>query len=154
MYPQVFGERGRVAERFLAQPAPVRTLARVGAHVGRDGRRLREPPIAYLAPKRLFAGVGAHVCRQVGRLAERLVAVVAPIRFFTRMRAQVSLERAGTGVRLAAYPAHVGPTAVLTDGRRSDRRTLRAAHAAAAYRHQDFGTRFQVLAIVIDHRRR
>jgi len=114
----------------------------VGAHVGRDGRRLREPPIAYLAPKRLFTGVGAHVCRQVGRLAERLVAVVAPVRFFTRMRAQVCLERAGTGVRLAAYPAHVGPTAVLTDSRRSDRRTLRAAHATAAYRHQDFGTRF------------
>lgn len=142
MYPQVFGERGRVAERFLAQPAPVWSLARVGPHVGRDGRRLRKPSIAYLAPKRLFAGVGAHVCCQIGRLAERLVAVVTPVRFFTRMRAQVSLERAGTGVRFAAYPAHIGPTPVLTDGPRTDRRTLRAAYAAAAYRHQDFGTRF------------
>jgi len=70
MYPQVFGERGRVAERFLTQPASVRPLARVGAHVGRDRRRLREPPIAYLAPERLFAGMCTHVRRQVRRLAE------------------------------------------------------------------------------------
>jgi len=135
VYPQVFGERGRVAERFLAQPAPVRPLARVGAHVSRDGRRLREPPVAYLTPERFFAGVGAYVRRQVGRLAERLVAVVAPVRFFTRVRAQVGLERAGTGVRLSAYPAHVWPAAIVADGRRPDWRTLGAAHTAAAHRH-------------------
>jgi len=135
VYPQVLGKRGRVAERFLAQPAPVRSLARVGAHVGRDGRRLREPPVTYLTPERLFARVGAHVRRQVGRLAERFVAVVAPVRFFTRVRAQVGLERAGTGVRLATYPTHVRSAAILTDGSRPDGRTLGAAHTAAAHRH-------------------
>lgn len=71
------------------------------AHVRRDGRRLREPPVAHRAPERLLAAVGAHVRRQVRRLRERLVAVEAAVRLLAGVGAQVGLQGAGARVALA-----------------------------------------------------
>lgn len=147
VYAQVLGERGRVAERLLAQSAPVRPLARVGAHVRGDGRRLREPAVADLAPERLFAGVRANVRRQIGRLAERLVAVVAPVRFLAGVRAEVRLQRAGARVGLSTDPAQVWPATVLADrGCRSGRRTVHAGRHLQQLR----AARFPVLAVLVD----
>lgn len=99
--PQVFRQRAAVREGFLAQPASVGSLSGVGAHVGRDGGTLGEPPVADGTPERLFSGVGAHVGRQVGRLRERLVAVDASVRFLARVCAEMRFQGAGTRVTLS-----------------------------------------------------
>ncbi len=53
---------------LFAHAAAVGTLARVGAHVRRHRRRLREAALADAAPERLLAAVRPHVRRQIGRL--------------------------------------------------------------------------------------